>query len=63
MGAEMLSKLFETQNRKAADQVELDRLQVKYGDELATELRSRAERAKPDARSHKHWRRLLRKMG
>ena len=58
----MLARLFESQNRKAADQAELDRLQGKYGDALATELRSRAERAKPDARSYKHWQRLLSKV-
>ena len=33
------------------------------GSELAAELKARAERAKPDARSHKHWQRLLRKVG
>ena len=57
----MLASLFESQSRKAADAAELDRLQRKYGDALIAELRNRAERAKPDARSHKHWQRLLRK--
>lgn len=58
----MLARLFESQSRKAADLAELDRLQGKYGDSLAEELRARAERAKPDARSYKHWQRLLRKV-
>ena len=62
LDTQMLARLFESQNRKAADQAELDRLQGKYGDTLVDELRTRAERAKPDARSYKHWQRLLRKL-
>lgn len=57
----MLARLFESQNRKAADAAELDRLQGKYGDALIAELRSRAELSRQDERSHKHWQRLLRK--
>ena len=58
----MLGKLFESENRKAADESEIDRLQSRYGDGLVDELRARAERSKPDPRSHKHWQRLLRKV-
>ena len=58
----MLAKLFESRNRKAADQAELERLQGKYGEDLVDVLKARAEQAKPDARSHKHWHRLLNKV-
>ena len=57
----MLARLLESQNRKAADAAELDRLQGKYGDALVTELRARVERSGQDARSQKHWQRLLSK--
>ena len=58
----MRARLCESQNRKAADQAELDRLQGKYGEALVDVLKARAEQAKPDARSHKHWQRLLSKV-
>lgn len=58
----MLASLFESRDRKAADAAELDRLKRRYGDSLVMELRSRAELSRQDARSHKHWRRLLRKV-
>ena len=57
----MLAGLFESQNRKAADAAELERLQRKFGDALVTELGQRAQGALQDARSRKHWQRLLRK--
>ncbi len=57
----MLAFLFESKDRQAADQAELDRLKEKYGDTLEQVLRRRAEHARGDARSRKHWKRLLNK--
>jgi hypothetical protein len=57
----MLLNLFESQHRKVTDAAELSRLKGKYGELLIPELRSRVDRSQLDARSRKHWQRLLSK--
>jgi hypothetical protein len=61
MGLNMLTRLFESKLRKVTDASELLRLQEKYGDALVVELSARVAQTRQDARTRKHWQRLLRK--
>jgi hypothetical protein len=57
----MFARLFESTEKRGADQLELQRLQAKYGAQLVDVLKQRAGQRGISSRNKRHWQRILKK--